>query len=100
MGRKTNKKNIDEAVVKKKNLGTEIWKNRYLYALLTPGMICLILFRYFPIAWLGIAFQDYKLLKGMSGSEWVGFKHFIEPKCGLFYDNKEHIYTQCIWIII
>ena len=85
---KTNKISND-AVAKKKSLRTEIWKNRYLYALLAPGMICLILFRYFPIAWLTIAFKDYKLLKGMDGSEWVGFKHFIE-----FFQS-----TDCFMII-
>lgn len=74
---------------KRNELWTRIWKNRYLYLLLLPGIIYFILFKYYPIAWLSISFQDFKLLKGMSGSEWVGFKNFID-----FFQNRD------CWMII
>ena len=85
--------NSNKTLIKKNNgkLWSEIWKHRYLYLMLLPGIICFILFRYYPIAWLGISFQDYKLLKGMSGSEWVGFKNYIDffnnPNCWMIIKN-------------
>lgn len=79
------------SLTKNKKLLTEIWKHRFLYLMLVPGIICFILFNYYPIAWSGIAFQDYKLLKGMSGSEWAGLKNFIEffnnPNCWMIIKN-------------
>lgn len=47
-----------------------------LLALLGLGFI--ILFCYIPICWNVIAFQDFKITKGVAGSPWVGLKHFRE----------------------
>ena len=75
----------------KKRLFSEIWKHRYLYLLLIPGILYFTLFKYFPMAWLGISFQYFKLLKGISGSEWVGLKNFIDffnnPDCWMIIKN-------------
>lgn len=49
-----------------------------LYVLLLPGLVWFILFAYVPMSGLIMAFQDYNLWKGMSGSEFVGFKNFID----------------------
>ncbi len=38
-----------------------ILKNRYMYLLLLPGIIWVLLFCYGPMFGLVIAFQDYKL---------------------------------------
>ncbi|MBR3762309.1 MAG: sugar ABC transporter permease [Lachnospiraceae bacterium] len=63
------------------NKKTSLWvamKNaKFLYLLLVPGILYFILFKYLPMGWLIISFQDYKLLKGISGSEWIGLKNFI-----------------------
>lgn len=70
--------------MKNKNLQnkTKLWvqikNSKFLYLLLIPGVVYFILFKYMPMAWLIISFQDYKLLKGISGSEWVGLKNFAE----------------------
>ena len=76
---------------KKKSLFSEIWKQRYLYILLIPGLLYFTLFKYFPIAWLGISFQDFKLLKGITGSEFVGLKNFYDffssPDCWMIIKN-------------
>ena len=47
-----------------------------LQVMAIPAMLFLLLFCYVPILGNVIAFQDYKILKGISGSEWVGFKYF------------------------
>ena len=57
-------------------LGKDIVKNRYLYLLLLPGLIYFIIFKYLPMYGVVIAFQDYNMIRGISGSEWVGFQQF------------------------
>ena len=50
--------------------------NKWLLAMSIPGLICIILFRYIPMGGLVMAFQDYSLFLGLSGSEWIGFENF------------------------
>ena len=50
---------------------------KYLFILSIPTIICLALFYYLPMYGVIIAFMDYKPFKGIGGSEWVGFEHFI-----------------------
>ena len=47
-----------------------------LWILALPGLLALIVFSYFPIYGLVIAFQDYNPGMGFFGSNWVGLKHF------------------------
>src|SRR5690606_35788358 len=49
---------------------------RALYIMLIPGVIYFIVFKYYPMLGSVIAFQDFNIFKGISGSEWVGFKWF------------------------
>ncbi|WP_229714099.1 ABC transporter permease [Saccharibacillus endophyticus] len=48
-----------------------------LYLMILPGFLYFVVFKYFPMGGLVIAFQDYQPYRGIMGSEWVGFKHFI-----------------------
>lgn len=54
----------------------KIWRNRYIYLMILPVAIYFVIFKYWPMGWLAIAFKDFKILKGFSGSEWVGLEHF------------------------
>ncbi len=57
-----------------------VYKFRDSYQLLIlflPCLIYYIMFAYFPLWGISIAFMDYKPFKGVSGSQWVGMKHFI-----------------------
>ena len=47
-----------------------------LYLLLLPGLIYIITFAYGPMYGAIIAFKDYKISKGIWGSNWVGLKWF------------------------
>lgn len=47
-----------------------------LYIMLIIPVVYLILFKYWPIYGVQIAFRDYVPVKGFSGSPWVGLKHF------------------------
>ncbi|MDR6550882.1 putative aldouronate transport system permease protein [Paenibacillus qinlingensis] len=47
-----------------------------LYLLMIPGIIYFIVFKYVPMAGIVIAFQDFSIFAGFTGSEWVGLEHF------------------------
>ena len=54
----------------------DVIRDKWLYLLILPGMIFLLIFRYIPITGNVIAFMDFNPYN-MWGSEWVGLKHFI-----------------------
>ncbi|MCY9548385.1 ABC transporter permease [Lysinibacillus xylanilyticus] len=53
-----------------------IRKNWELYLLLAPVILYFLIFHYYPLYGLQIAFKDFIATKGITGSPWVGFKHF------------------------
>ena len=63
----------------KKRMGAtaQIVRDRQLYYMLIPFFIWYILMYYMPMYGIQIAFKDYKPLRGINASEWVGIKHFI-----------------------
>lgn len=63
-------------IPKKKGILQRLWKERYLYLLLLPGLLFFLIYRYVPMAGNIIAFQDYSAFQGFLHSEWVGLKHF------------------------
>jgi putative aldouronate transport system permease protein len=60
--------------------GGRRWKlirgNLDMYLLLIPGLVFLLLFKYTPMYGIIIAFQDFNIFGGISGSEWVGTAQF------------------------
>ncbi|MBO0993280.1 ABC transporter permease [Bacillus sp. SD088] len=53
-----------------------IWKYKALYLISLPGIVYFLLFKYVPMLGSVIAFQDYNIFKGITGSPWVGLDHF------------------------
>ncbi|MFR1357050.1 MAG: ABC transporter permease [Ruthenibacterium lactatiformans] len=53
--------------------------NRYwdLYLLLVPVVFYFIIFKFWPMYGVQIAFKDFSPSKGIFDSPWVGFKHFL-----------------------
>lgn len=51
-------------------------KQKYLYLMALPGFIVVLVFCYFPIYGVLIAFKSYNVAEGLWGSPWVGLKHF------------------------
>ena len=47
-----------------------------LYVMLVPGIIFVLLFRYYPMYGVVIAFQDFSPAKGFLNSPWVGWENF------------------------
>lgn len=52
-------------------------ENWPLYALLIPVLAYFIIFSYVPMSGILMAFQDYKVTRGLWGSDWIGFENFI-----------------------
>ena len=91
-------------------------KNWLLYVFILPALLYVILFCYWPMYGLQIAFKRYNFADGFSGSEWVGlywFKRFLDsPKFWDLVKNTLSIslysliasfelrenYAECVWI--
>ncbi len=50
--------------------------NSYLYLMLIPGILFFIIFKYIPMYGIIMAFKDYQIGLGLSGSPWIGFENF------------------------
>lgn len=65
--------------LKKKNKNktlSRIWYYRHIYLFLLPAVIWYLVFAYYPMYGVLIAFKDFKYNLGIIGSPWVGFKYF------------------------
>ena len=51
-------------------------KNGVLYLMFLPLFIYYIIFNYIPMVGILMAFENYKVNKGLFGSKWVGFANF------------------------
>lgn len=60
-------------------------KDRMLYLMLVPGLVFFLLFKYWPMYGISIAFKDYKLGREIWEAPWAGFKYFRQffssPDC-------------------
>lgn len=51
---------------------------RFVYLIMLPGFVTILLFRYFPILGNVFAFIDFNPIAGVFGSKWVGLRYFRE----------------------
>ena len=70
--------------MQKRKLWKRIWRARLLYLLLLLPLLWLIIFQYYPMAGLQIAFKNFSNRGGIWGSPWVGFEKFEK----LFSDRQ------------
>lgn len=68
-----------------KRLLMNIKQHPWFYVMIIPAIAYFIVFHYAPMYGVIIAFQDYKPFKGISGSAWVGLKHFRDFVTGPFF---------------
>lgn len=83
--------------MKRHNSFSKIMKNRSLLIMLVPAFLYYIIFHYFPMYGLQIAFKTYKFNLGVLGSPWVGLNNFKElfsaPSFGKIFRNTILIST-------
>jgi putative aldouronate transport system permease protein len=53
-----------------------LWKYRYLYAMMVPGLLWYLIFAYIPMVGIIVAFKNYYPYVGILKSPWVGFEQF------------------------
>src|SRR5436190_19513813 len=54
----------------------QIRKHWQLFVLLTPPLLYLVVFQYWPMYGVQIAFRNFNAVDGTMGSPWVGLRHF------------------------
>ncbi|CAM3403459.1 sugar ABC transporter permease [Paenibacillus lupini] len=59
-------------------------RDKWLYLLLTPGLLYFIIFKYVPMWGVMLAFKNYQPFLGFWKSDWVGLDHFH-----VFFTNPE-----------
>ena len=73
---------------KRPNYFRRLWRNivehPWLYILILPVLAYYIIFCFWPMYGVVISFQDYKPVRGISRSEWVGFQNFID-----FFNDRD-----------
>lgn len=55
---------------------TKLNDQKFLLALLIPGILITFIFHYIPMYGILLAFKDFNPTLGILGSPWAGFKHF------------------------
>ena len=64
------------AAVKRHTLRAELVRNRQLYILAIPVVLFYLIFCYFPMVGIVIAFKNYNVAEGIFAGEWIGLKNF------------------------
>jgi putative aldouronate transport system permease protein len=72
----TDKTRSDISARRRSSFAANIRKNSQLYALVALPLIFVIIFHYVPMYGAQIAFKNFRLMDGISGSPWVGFANF------------------------
>ena len=65
-----------QQIIRKNTFGKRLFKDRWLYFMLLPGLLYFIIFKYLPMWGVLIAFKDYQPFIGFINSKWVGFMYF------------------------
>ena len=82
---RTSSKTLPERVL------MEIRRNWLLFLMLMPAVAFVIVFNYWPMSGVVLAFKDYKTRLGIFGSPWVGMQNFeflkISGKLGMLTRN-------------
>ncbi|HML45347.1 MAG TPA: ABC transporter permease subunit [Clostridia bacterium] len=59
------------------NLFAQVGREWQIYLLLSPMVMYLVIFVYFPMYGVQIAFKNFTPALGIMGSPWAGYKHFV-----------------------
>ncbi|MFN8539577.1 MAG: ABC transporter permease subunit [Thermomicrobiales bacterium] len=83
--------NPQSAIPHRTSLRTRLWRDRWLYLCILPGLLYFVVFRYVPLLGNIVAFQDYSPFRGFRGSPFVGLDNFrkllTDPDVGIAIRN-------------
>ena len=60
----------------RRGLGQRVWRERWMYLFILPGLLYFLVFEYLPLLGNVIAFQDYSPFLGFRDSPFVGLDNF------------------------
>ncbi len=88
-------KSADVKKKRRQQILHRIRMDKWLYILMIPGLLHILIFKYAPMYGVLIAFKDYNPYTGFFESQWVGFKHFIQ-----FFNsaNFKNLFVNTLWI--
>ncbi len=66
-----------------------MFKQRYLYAMMMPAFICILVFNYLPLAGWLMAFKNYQTGLSLWKAEWIGLEQFRT----FFVESSDFIYV-------
>lgn len=75
--------------------GQKFKKYRTYYLMLLPAIIFFLVFSYWPMTGVVLAFRKFTFTSGMYGSEWVGLEYFKD----FFADRESGMYVRNTLII-
>lgn len=61
---------------KRRRVFGQLRKDRWMYFMMIPGILYFVIFRYWPMWGVMLAFMEYNPFLGFFQSQWVGTKHF------------------------
>lgn len=79
----------------KENIWTKVKKHKVFYTMLFPCLAFFLIFSYWPMGGLILAFKDYGFNTGIFGGEWVGLKYFEQ----FFGDSRSWLYVKNTLIV-
>ncbi len=71
-----------------------LYKHRWQYLMILPGVVLLFLFNYIPMIGIQVAFQDFQIGESIWSSSWVGMDNFTflhEPQFWIVVQNTLYI---------
>ncbi len=81
--KKNERQEVDHSIIMKNktSLGVKIWKNKYMYLLFLPMLIYMLIFCYYPMYGVILAFKKFSYGLGILHSPWAdhhGLGNFID----------------------
>lgn len=77
-----------------------IWKFRWHYIMILPGIVLLFLFAYMPMLGVQIAFKEYDLVAGIWRSPWIGMRNFYFLRDPYFWHTVKNTLAITIYRLI
>ncbi len=74
--KQVNKLTEKKAVKERRGVVYNIRQHSYTYALIAPAVLFVLIFQYFPLTGIIMAFKDFNVMDGIWGSPWVGLENF------------------------
>lgn len=67
---------VGSETTKWQKIKTDLWRYKFVYFLMIPGLLLLLVFNYYPLYFLQIAFKKYTIYSGIDGATWCGMANF------------------------